>query len=425
MLIWLVGVGEPLPIDPDGKRLYRCGMLAEALVTRGHSVVWWTSTFSHPRKKQRYLRDATAVIWDDKCALRMIYAPAYRKNVSVARLLHHIVLAQRFGRVCRKEPQPDVVLCSLPLIELSFASAEYGAEFGVPVVVDVRDLWPDQWLLAVHPGLRRFAEPLLFWYRAAVGKSCRLAQALVAVSETYLQWGLRHAGRSRSVLDRVFPLGYDESSVLEFSGDDSFGDEIRRRFSIPNNSLVLCFSGTMGLSYDLETVIDAARLLQNKGEDRVRIVIAGDGDAAARLRKRAEGLGSVVLTGWLGLRELWGLLRTSSIGLAPYVNDTLQTLPNKIFEYMAAGLPILSSLKGECEQMLRDEGIGLSYQAGDAESLADAIQRLLKDPAVVAGMAERARKLFQSRFSAQVVYPVYAQYLEEIAVRYRAEPKKF
>ncbi|MGB9881093.1 MAG: glycosyltransferase, partial [Anaerolineae bacterium] len=232
-------------------------------------------------------------------------------------------------------------------------------------------------------------------------------------------------GRSRSVLDRVFPLGYDESSVLEFSGDDSFGDEIRRRFSIPNNSLVLCFSGTMGLSYDLETVIDAARLLQNKGEDRVRIVIAGDGDAAARLRKRAEGLGSVVLTGWLGLRELWGLLRTSSIGLAPYVNDTLQTLPNKIFEYMAAGLPILSSLKGECEQMLRDEGIGLSYQAGDAESLADAIQRLLKDPAVVAGMAERARKLFQSRFSAQVVYPVYAQYLEEIAVRYRAEPKKF
>lgn len=423
MLIWLVAVGEPLPIDPDGRRLYRYGMLAKALVARGHSVVWWTSTFSHPRKQQRYAHDAATVVWDN-CLLRMIYAPAYRTNTSVARLWHHFVLARRFSRACVKEPRPDVLLCSLPLIELALASAEYGSKTGIPSVVDVRDLWPDQWLLVVRPGLRRFVKPLLFWYWAAVRKSCRLSWSLAAVSETSLQWGLRHAGRERSELDRVFPLGYDEASMLEFLGEDSLDDEIRRRFSIPSDSLVLCFSGTMGLSYDLDTVIDAARLLQNKGEDRVRIVIAGDGDAAARLRKKSEGLRTVVLTGWLGPRELWGLLKTSSVGLAPYVRDTLQTLPNKIFEYMAAGLPILSSLRGECEQMLMDEGIGVSYQAGDAESLADAIQRLLKNPAAVKEMASRARKLFQSRFSAQVVYSAYAEYLEGIAAKYCAEPKK-
>ena len=423
MRIWLVTVGEPLPIDREGKRLLRAGMLAETLVARGHSVVWWTSTFFHARKYQRYASDTEITVWD-RCKLKLLYAPAYNTNTSVIRLWHHLLVDRKFRRAFKEEPRPDLVVCSLPLIELSLSSAEYGAKHGVPAIIDIRDLWPDQWLLGVAPGLRSFIWPLLQWYRAEVRRACRLAYALTAVSDTYLQWGLRHAGRERTELDRVFPLGYDEASMLEFSGDDSLDDEIRRRFSIPSDSLVLCFSGTMGLSYDLDTVIDAARLLQNKGEDRVKIVIAGDGDAAARLRKKSEGLRTVVLTGWLGPRELWGLLKTSSVGLAPYVRDTLQTLPNKIFEYMAAGLPILSSLGGECEQMLMGEGIGLSYQAGDAESLADAIQRLMKNPAVVKEMASRARKLFQSRFSAQVVYSAYAEYLEGIAAKYCAEPRK-
>ena len=82
---------------------------------------------------------------------------------------------------------------------------------------------------------------------------------------------------------------------------------------------------------------------------------------------------------------------------------------------MAAGLPLLSSLRGELEDLIRIEQIGLQYQAGKANSLVEQIRWLVTHPAEREDMGLRARRLFEERFSAEVIYPRLVEHLEKVA----------
>ena len=114
------------------------------------------------------------------------------------------------------------------------------------------------------------------------------------------------------------------------------------------------------------------------------------------------------------------LLRVSSIGFAPYQRNTLISLPNKPFEYMAAGLPILSSLRGELEELITKEQIGLAYRAGDEESLAQQILWFIEHPEERLAMGVRARRLFERRYDAALVYAKLAQHLEHVLFEHNA-----
>lgn len=179
--------------------------------------------------------------------------------------------------------------------------------------------------------------------------------------------------------------------------------------------MVVTFIGMFGASYDLETVINAARVLQVEGPPNIQIVLAGNGDDGPKLREMSHGLQNAVFTGWLDQTSILALMRLSSVGLAAYEKNSLQSLPNKPFEYMAAGLPILSSLRGELETLIRDEQIGLQYQAGDITSLVEKIRWLAANPDARREMGKRARRLFDERFSADVIYPRLVKHLEKVA----------
>jgi len=121
-----------------------------------------------------------------------------------------------------------------------------------------------------------------------------------------------------------------------------------------------------------------------------------------------------VFTGWFDQLSISAVLRISSIGLAPYCEDASMSLPNKPFEYMAGGLPILSSLRGELETLIRDEKIGLQYQAGDMNSLIRGIQWFVENKQEREKMGMRGQKILKERFSAKVVYPKLVEHIEHI-----------
>jgi hypothetical protein len=100
MLIWLIKDGETLPVQP-GARPMRTGMLANQLLEKGHSVVWWSSTFSHQRKTLLYERDTVLEV-KPGFELNLIYAGRYPKNISLKRYFHHRTLARRFSKSKRK-----------------------------------------------------------------------------------------------------------------------------------------------------------------------------------------------------------------------------------------------------------------------------------------------------------------------------------
>ena len=122
MRVWLVTIGEPLPIISEDARLLRAGMLAEELVSRGHKVIWWTSTFDHSKKQQLFPVDKTIDLSESFC-IHLLHSVGYKQNISVRRVIDHVGVARKFKYYSHKEPVPDVIICS---ISVTWANAMLG-----------------------------------------------------------------------------------------------------------------------------------------------------------------------------------------------------------------------------------------------------------------------------------------------------------
>jgi glycosyltransferase involved in cell wall biosynthesis len=314
--------------------------------------------------------------------------------------------------------RPDVIFAAVPSLELAESAVAFGRAQGIPVIVDARDKWPDVYLNAVPAALRGLLRHTLHGEFSRARRVFRNATGIVGISDGYLDWALSYAGRKRKELDAVAPLGFPVPDRLSTREIDERGGALRRTLGIGSEQCVITFLGMFGLSYDLECVITAARRLRDerrRGDDKICIVLAGTGDSEARMRTLAVGLPNVRFTGWLNQGDAWALLHASRAGLAPYRSDALQSLPNKAFEYMAAGLPIISSLGGELERLLAAEGAGLTYRAGDAESLADALRRVAANDVERRAMGTRGRKLYDQNYSTMAIYAQLARHLRVAA----------
>lgn len=414
MLVWIIQDGEPLPGIDSGTRDWRCGILARMLVAQGYEVFWWASTFDHTRKKHRFNAPRTVEILPG-LKIRLLHGPGYSQNKSPKRWWHQRILARTFASEAAGSIRPGIIFSSLPLLELAEQAVLYGQRINTPVLVDIRDLWPDHYLTLVPPQLRGLLKVVLFSEFRRVRRILQGATGITAISQTFLNWGLNYAGRLPHKADGIFPMGYPSRSMPE-ANVIARRKELISHYGIRSDGLIVTFAGSLNSIFDFQTVIEAARFLDHV-QMGVQFVIIGDGDGGVRVRARAKGLSNVIFTGWLDQTSVAAALGLASVGLTPYAEgrSISGSLPNKAFEYMSAGLPLLSSHRGDLEKIICDEQIGLQYKSGDANSLVEQIRRLAAHPDERLAMGRRARKLFENRFSADIIYPELVRHLEKTA----------
>lgn len=409
--IWLITVGEPLPILDNADRLWRTGLLSKILADRGHEVLWWTSTVDHLRKLY-ILENEDRFHVSDNLSIQFLHGRLYQKNISIDRLVNHDEIAQRFSYLSRLELKPDLILCSFPTIELSFEAVQYGQEFGVPVVLDVRDLWPDIFLDVLPKWIHWLGRIILYKYFFQSRFAFNNCHSILGISENYLNWALSSGRSVRFSKNLVYPLGY---SVSDWTDSDELA--VKSRFERCGLSLykpTICFVGSFGRTYDIETVINAAKLLWNREGWGGQIAICGGGEREKEWRDMADGVIGIGFMGWLSAGELSCMLSKSVMGLAAYASQAPQGIPNKVIEYLATGLPILFSLGGETRDLLQTAHCGIYYRPGDYRSLAESIFTIINDKSTLDAMSESALKLFNQNFSAHVVYGELANHLENI-----------
>jgi glycosyltransferase involved in cell wall biosynthesis len=413
--VWLAHVGEPLPIDAENERQLRMSLFAQLLAEQGHEVTWWTSTFDHTHKRQRFASNKVVRV-RDRLDLHLLLARPYHANISIARLVNHRQAATEFRRIAESTPAdelPDVIFATMPTLELAAAAASFGKERGIPVIVDVRDLHPDIYLSLVpkvaRPLARIALSPLYRDLRTALTK----ATALVAIAPSFLDWALEHAGRERSDNDRVFPLAYPKLQV-EVAEVEAAGASLRAMGVDPSKKIIW-YVGTFNRWIDLSTAIRAARLLSEKGRDDIQLVLSGSGGFDQAWREQAAPLPNVVFTGWIdtpGIAYMWNV---ASAGLAPYQPGFL-TVGNKLFEYMAGGLPILLSIGGDAKNIIEQHDAGIAYTGRDPQSLADSIEAILVE-STRERRATNSRNAYEHHYSAEMVYGEMARHVLSFADR--------
>ena len=202
--------------------------------------------------------------------------------------------------------------------------------------------------------------------------SVRMADLVWVVVEENKARLLRHNERIEVVNN--YPLLYDQ-------GRNSVGQPAEHLAS-PSEPVTLTSLGIIDNIRGLDLAIDALAILV-RGHEAVRLVIYGDGEFRPKLEKRVGELGLdeyVVFGGWVSEERKYEALATGDIGLLLHrVCDLTQhTLPNKLFDYMSVGLPVVSTPMKPVIRILEAEQCGV-WADEDAESIADIIRSLLTD----------------------------------------------
>lgn len=405
---WLITVGEPVPLPGTRERLLRTGVLAGHLARAGHQVTWWTSAVDHFRKRFHDI-PADPFPAEGGYDIRFLRGRLYRHNLSLDRLRNHREIARAFAREAPTLPRPDLILCSLPTIELSLAAVRFGQERGIPVLLDLRDPWPDVYYQMLPRPLRRLGPLLFFPFVREARLALSQATGLLAVSQAYLDWGLQLAGRGASAHDQVITHGYPDPRPVTEAARVKLAGEL----GVKPGMTVPWFVGSFAWHYDIGTVIDAARQLSARSD--LLFILTGAGDRDAEWRARAAGLTNVRFTGWVDGETIATLGRIATAGLVSYSPGAPMSLTNKLFEYMSTGLPLLLGLPGEAEAIVRQWDCGLVYRPGDAGDLARAITALADDPALQARLSANATRAFTSDFAESIIYPKFVARLEREA----------
>jgi glycosyltransferase involved in cell wall biosynthesis len=278
-----------------------------------------------------------------------------------------------------------------------------------PFVFEVRDLWPE---LPRAMGVIR--NPLVLGAMSLLEfSSYRSAHRLIGLSPGIVD-GIAHRGVTRETIAFI-PNGCD---LDIFSTDD----EPRQPSGVRDGDLVAIFAGAHGLANGLDKVLDAALLLWQRGRDDIRIVLVGNGMCKPALEQRAgtQGLDNVLFLDPVRKAELARLMKRADVGLQVLANVPafyFGTSPNKFFDYLAVGLPVLNNYPGWLAGLIEEADCGIAVPPDDADAFAAALCRFADDREGTRRMGRNARRLAETQFPRAVLADRWCDWVEGAAAK--------
>lgn len=438
--IWLANPLEDIPGETD--RPLRTWILARILAARGHDVVWWSSTWNPRRRQARRL--PAGLREDEGFDVRLVATRPIDRPWSFAGAAGLSDFGRTLDRVASETvasgqlQRPDMILATLPPIDGAETCAGLARRLDATFVVDVVERWPESHRCRL-PGPAPL-RTLLGWLGLGAARRRRdavvaSADACAASDETTLE-ALQRVGDGtatfpveaaallatpspRQLPGHVCHLG---AYLQEFGVAAPQIDEVPRSGTEPApppppRALQCVVTGAFVGCHEGDTILRAARLLAARGTAVVIHVVGAEGDEA-RLRRvatRVQGSCRLVVHGPLSRREclqLWAGCEVAVVGAGP---DAAVAVPLEACEGAAAGLAVVHPLPGELEQLVDHYEAGLKYDAGVAESLADALATVAADRRELAALRAGARRLAAERFDAERIYAAFADWLETVS----------
>lgn len=375
---------------PSEKGNSRFTYLANLLQKNGNNVEVITSNFSHGKKRHR-LEDS---VGNEKYQITLIKEPGYKKNVSLKRFWSHHVFAKNVLKYLKEIDKSDIIYCAVPSLSVSKVVAKYAEKNNTRFIIDVQDLWPEAFKMVFHVPV--LSDLLFYPMKKQADYIYSQADDIVAVSETYLDRATKVNKKYKQKLS-VF-LGTDLKKFDKLHKENEivqFDDVIR-----------IAYIGTLGHSYDIKSVIDAIKILNEKGINNVLFVVMGSGPLREEFEVYAKKQNvNCEFTGRLNYEEMVGRLCSCDIAVNPITKGAAQSIINKVGDYAAAGLPVINTQESrEYRSLVEDFQIGFNVQNGDIQDLADKIEILYNDIDARKRFGQNNRKLAEERFDRRKTY---------------------
>jgi len=382
----------------------RISALAHALAAAGHEVRVYTGMPSFPDGivAPAYRGRRHAVERDGGVTVERVATYARGSRRAAQRIANWLsVSAGIAARIVAVRERFDLIVVSSPPITLALPALAAAFAHRAPLVVDVRDVWPE---IAVKMGSWPPGSPIArIVGRAADALYARAALVSVVTETARREVVARGVDPAKIVL---VPNGFDpvepaaEPPVLPVPG-------VRD----------VVYVGNMGLATGLDVVLDAAASMRERSD--VRFVLIGGGADAPRLRARVEreDVRNVLFTGPLPRESALRALADAELTVVPLVASIVDSIPTKLFDAMALGTPIVLSAGGEAKALVERAGAGVTVAPGDAGALARAIGQALADDAARVRLRAAGPAFVRANYDRAALMSAFAARISAISSR--------
>lgn len=260
-----------------------------------------------------------------------------------------------------------------------------------PFVFEVRDLWPElpKAMGVIKNPIVLLAMSCLEWL------SYRTANRCIGLAPGIAE-GIAKRGVSQEKICSI-PNGCDLSIFENFESP-------WRPEGVKPDDLMAVFTGTHGIANGLDAALDAAAELKKRGRDDIKLVLIGQGKQKPALQIRAQqlNLSNVIFHDPVDKKNLSGLMASADLGMQLLANVPAfyyGTSPNKFFDYIAAGLPVLNNYPGWLADYIQQERCGFTVPPDNSTAFADALEQAAEDKVELKKMGERAKQLARTQFN--------------------------
>lgn len=372
--------------EPGGTRHHE---LARYLASQGHRVTVIASPISYLTGKSHSVKIPwceKAIDGDQITILRAYTYPSLHRSFAF-RLVSFFSFMLSSFLIGLKVKNVDLVWGTSPPIFQGVTAWILARLKHVPFLFEVRDLWP---AFAIAVGVLK--NPLLIQLSEWLERFLYHRADQIVVNSPGFIGHVKDRGASQVTL---LPNGTDP---LMFNPSVD-GSNFRKTHGLEGKFVAL-YAGAHGMSNDLGTLLEAAKILRSRFD--IAIVLLGDGKDKPDLQAQAadEGLQNVIFIAPIPKIEMPCALAAADacIAMLKPIELYKTTYPNKVFDYMAAAKPVILAIDGVIRQVVEAAGGGIPVRPGDPQSLSQAILHLADDPALARHMGTQGRAFVESHF---------------------------
>lgn len=379
MKILIVAPYVTFPDEPGANRF----IAIARILSKKYDVTLVTSRFCHILKSHRGERKNL-----DGINVVLLDEPGYKVNVSFGRLKSHYEFCKNLQRfMLANNCKYDLVYSAYPLIKTNYILGKLKEKLGFKLVMDIQDIWPESIFGPIPLLSNYFGKLILSPITRYANHTYAHADALVAVSETYM-----YRADVNNLDNQYKEVVYIGADNLHFNSEINKSDQ---------KKMIATYIGTMAGSYDLETIVRASALCH----DQVEIQFIGTGPHEERLKKLNSELGGYVrFRGTMTYDQAMEKLKYSDIAINPIHSTAQQSITNKLSDYFCCGLPILSCQENLEVQELLAIGGGMHYKSGNSGDLAQKLILLAKNRAELDKMSAINQKIAKACFLREKSY---------------------
>ena len=384
MNIWIFNHYAIGPNSSGGTRHYD---LSKQLVRLGHNVTIFASSFNHQTFQEEHIFDnKVKFVSDTSEGVRFFWikSTSYKQN-NYKRVLNMLSYSFRAHKIAKKiDEKPDVVVGSLVHPFAAYVGYLVAKHYGCKFYFEERDLWP-QTLIDLgkipvnHPSVKLLRRLERFLYQKA--------DKIIVLFDKAIDY-VEQQGIDRNKVICI-PNGADLERYESKSSTNVFKEQFNL-FNELKGKFIAVYTGAHGLANNLDSVLDAAILL--KENKNIHFLLIGDGPEKLRLMERAksERIDNVTFLNPISKEEIPYILKNVNVGLLPLKNSVVfkwGISPNKMFDYMAASLPVIVLCDLEDTPIEKANG-GFVIKGDFSSELAKKIKSLYQNENLCVNMGE-------------------------------------